>query len=203
MGREITRSDLTGEFSGVAMDRATYQARPLSSIPGDGESLSYIGSGDSSNQDKNSEEEMEIMDYISEEEVQRVCNELGIEDWTQLKTAKVKFDEAKIIREHIGGEALEISVEEFQQGLEIELEHGIQFDDANVTNNHPLLTGKIVLAHLKEMLDYYARLEVAELEGDVLKALIAGNKDKMADKYLKLLHAKLDLSKKEAPQAND
>ena len=146
---------------------------------------------------------MEITDYISEEEVQRVCNELGIEDWTQLKTAKVKFDEAKIIREHIGGEALEISVEEFQQGLEIELEHGIQFDDANVTNNHPLLTGKIVLAHLKEMLDYYARLEVAELEGDVLKALIAGNKDKMADKYLKLLHAKLDLSKKEASQAND
>ena len=49
MGREITRSDLTGEFSGVAMDRATYQARPLSSIPGDGESLSWIGSGDSSN----------------------------------------------------------------------------------------------------------------------------------------------------------
>jgi hypothetical protein len=34
-----------------------------------------------------------------------------------------------------------------------------------------LLTGKIVLAHLKETLDYYLRLEVAELEGDILKAL--------------------------------
>ena len=146
---------------------------------------------------------MEITEYISDQEVQRVCKDLGIEDWTQLKTSQVKLDEAKIIREHIGGEALEISAEEFQQGLEIELEHGIQFQDANVTNNHPLLTGKIVLAHLKEMLDYYTRLEVAELEGDVLKALIAGNKDKMADKYLKLLQAKHDLSKKEASQAND
>ncbi len=144
---------------------------------------------------------MDITDYIRDQEVQRVCNELGLRDWTQLKTAKVEINEAKIIRECIGGEALDISVEEFRQGLEVELEHGIQFHDANVTNNHPLLTGKIVLAHLKEMLDYYIRLEVAELEGDVLKALNAANKDKLVDKYSKLLQAKYDLSKKEISQA--
>jgi hypothetical protein len=146
---------------------------------------------------------VEISDYISDQEVQRVCNELGLRDWTQLTTAKVEINEAKIIRDRVGGEALDISVEEFQRGLEVELEHGIQFHDANVTNNHPLLTGKIVLAHLKEMLDYYTRLEVAELEGDVLKALVSDNKDKLADKYLKLLNAKHDLSKKEVSQAKE
>ncbi len=45
---------------------------------------------------------------------------------------------------------MEISVENFRVGLEVELEHGILFEEANVTNNHPILTGKIVLAHFKE-----------------------------------------------------
>ena len=44
----------------------------------------------------------------------------------------------------------------------------MQFKDANVTNNHPLLTGLIVLAHFKESLDYYKLFEVAELEGDLV-----------------------------------
>ena len=146
---------------------------------------------------------MNIPEYISKQEVQRICDELGIRDWTKLIAAKVEVNEAKIIQEHIGGEALDITVEEFQRGLEIELEHGVQFQDANVTNNHPLLTGKIVLAHLKETLDYYTRLEVAELEGDVLKALMSDNKDKLVDKYRKLLHAKYLLSKQEVSQAQD
>jgi hypothetical protein len=146
---------------------------------------------------------VDIPEYISKQEVQRICNELGIRDWTNLTTAKVEVDEAKIIREHVGGEALEITVEEFQRGLEVELEHGVQFQDSNVTNNHPLLTGKIVLAHLKETLDYYNRLEVAELEGDVLKALLSDNKDRLVDKYRKLLHAKYILSKQEDAQVQD
>jgi hypothetical protein len=78
--------------------------------------------------------------------------------------------------------------------LEVELEHGVQFPDANVTNNHPVLTGKIVLAHLKEMLDYYLRLEVAELEGDLFKASRAGDAEKMARKYKKLIQARAALS---------
>lgn len=146
---------------------------------------------------------MDIPEYISRQEVQRICNELGIRDWTKLTAAQVEVNEAKIIQEYVGGEALEISVEEFQRGLEIELEHGLQFQDANVTNNHPLLTGKIVLAHLKETLDYYTRLEVTELEGDVLKALVSDNKDKLVDKYRKLLHAKFILSEQEVSQVQD
>ena len=143
---------------------------------------------------------MEIPEYVSKEEVQRVCDQLGIHDWTKLSNAEIEYREAEIIRELVGGECLDISVEEFQRGLEIELEHGIGFSDANVTNNHPVLTGKIVLAHLKEMLDYYTRLEIAELEGDLLKAFLSGDQAKLADKYQKLLEARYLLSEREKTQ---
>jgi len=137
---------------------------------------------------------MNISDIIPLEEVQRVCQELGLQDWTQLDAPKVTLEDAKKIQEKVGNEALQISTETFQLGLEVELEHGMQFPDANVTNNHPIVTGMIVLAHLKEMLDYYERLEVAELEGDVFKALQAGDAEKAARKYRKLVKARAELA---------
>jgi len=140
------------------------------------------------------ENEMDIPEYISKEEVQRICQELSIRDWTKLAEPLVTFEEAKIIQIEVGGEAAQISVEVFKSGLEVELEHGVQFPEANVTNNHPILTGMIVLAHLKEMLDYYERLEVAELEGDVFKAFQAGDSVKVARKYQQLLIAKAALA---------
>jgi len=36
----------------------------------------------------------------------------------------------------------------------------------NVTNDDPLMTGKIALAHLNEFPDYYDRLDVMEHEAD-------------------------------------
>jgi hypothetical protein len=137
---------------------------------------------------------MKIFDFIPKEEVQRICQELGIRDWTKLTDTKVNIDEAKIIQNNVGSEALQIPVEWFQQGLEVELEHGLQFPDANVTNNHPLVTGKIVLAHLKEMLDYYIRLKIAELEGDMFKALKKGDTEKLARLYKELINEKATLS---------
>lgn len=137
---------------------------------------------------------MKLPEYIPVEEVQRACNELGIRDWTKLSEPSITLEEAKIIQNEVGNEALQISAEEFKQGLEVELEHGTQFPDANVTNNHPVLTGMIVLAHLKEMLDYYLRLEVAELEGDLLKAFKAGDADKLTHKFQQLLDAQAQLS---------
>lgn len=136
---------------------------------------------------------MKIPEYITKAEVQRVCQELGIRDWTKLEQPRVTLEEALVIRAEVGGETLQISTEDFKQGLEVELEHGVQFPDANVTNNHPLLTGMIVLAHLKEMLDYYARLEVAEIEGDLLKAYKSGDSAKMVRKYELLLQARAEL----------
>jgi hypothetical protein len=140
---------------------------------------------------------MNIADFIPKEEVQHVCQELGIRDWTKLTDTKVQVEEARIIQVVVGAEALQIPVEWFQEGLEVELEHGLQFPDANVTNNHPILTGKIVLAHLKEMLDYYIRLNVAELEGDLLKASKKGDAEKLARIYKKLIMARAALSESE------
>lgn len=137
---------------------------------------------------------MKAFDFIPKEEVQRICQELGIRDWTKLTDTKVNIDEAKIIQNNVGSEALKIPVEWFQEGLEVELEHGLQFPDANVTNNHPLVTGKIVLAHLKEMLDYYIRLKIAELEGDMFKALKKCDTEKLARLYKELINEKATLS---------
>lgn len=144
---------------------------------------------------------MNIAEYIPKEEVQRVCQELGLRDWTKLTEVNLEAAEAEIIQAAVGGEALQIPIAWFQQGLEVELEHGLQFPDANVTNNHPILTGKIVLAHLKEMLDYYLRLEVAELEGDLLKASKKGNVEKLAQIYKKLVIARAELSAWEESQS--
>ena len=140
---------------------------------------------------------MKLPEYITKEEVSRVCDLLGIQDWAKDTMIEVPLEEAKIIQRIIGGEAIQISAEAFKQGLEIELEHGILFPDANVTNNHPILTGKIVLAHLKEMLDYYYRLEVAELEGDLKKAFESKSSEKMFSYYEKLIEAKLILIENE------
>lgn len=140
---------------------------------------------------------MNIPEYITKEEVRRVCSAIGIRDWTALTEAKVKIEEAAVIQKLIGGEALAVSSDDFRDGLEIELEHGLAFSDANVTNNHPILTGKIVLAHLKETPDYYARLRVAEFEGDMLKALNDENSEKLMQKYRLWLAAKANLGSRE------
>jgi hypothetical protein len=143
---------------------------------------------------------MLLPEYVSVPEVQRVCQELGLSDWTQMKEPKVPPEEARLILAQVNTEGMAIPLEDFCVGLEVELEHGTRFKDANVTNNHPLLTGKIVLAHLKESMDYYKRLEVAEIEGDILKALVARNLEKMAALHRKLARAKLALYQAEAEQ---
>lgn len=143
---------------------------------------------------------MEIPEYISKIEVQRVCQQLGLRDWSALTAPQVEPYEAEIIRQEVGGEALQISAEEYQAGLEVELEHGVAFPDANVTNNHPILTGKIVLAHLKETLDYYQRLDIAEIEGDIFKAVLTGDLHKLAAKQKKLVIARAALAELENRQ---
>ena len=143
---------------------------------------------------------MELPVYVTVEEVGRVCRELGIRDWTAVTDGKVLPEEAEVILNEVNQEGMNIGLESFRTGLEVELEHGIRFQDANVTNNHPILTGKIVLAHLKESLDYYERLEVAELEGDLLKALLSGDAPKIERLYRKLVEARLALSQAETEQ---
>ena len=143
---------------------------------------------------------MKMPEYVTVDEVRRVCKELKIRDWTKLKKAKVLSKEGKIILAKVNISGMKIPLADFCAGLEVELEHGVRFQDANVTNNHPLLTGKIVIAHLKESMDYYKLLEVAELEGDLLKAVKAGNIKKVKDYYKRLAQARMVLAKAEADQ---
>ncbi len=140
---------------------------------------------------------MEIPEYVTVEEVKRVCRELKITDWTKKKTPEVSLKEAKIILALVNKKEMGIDPKDFCAGLEVELEHGMEYRDANVTNNHPLLTGLIVLAHLKESLDYYKLLEVAELEGDLLKAVVRGQSKKIRDYYTRLANARIELRKSE------
>ena len=138
---------------------------------------------------------MKIPQYVTVSEVKRVCKELGLRDWTKIKEPKVTAKEASVILKVVNVKKMAIALEEFRMGLEVELEHGMMFDDANVTNNHPILTGMIVLAHMKEMLDYYERLDVAEVEGDLLKAVLSRNLNKIETKYQKLIKAQAALNK--------
>ena len=138
---------------------------------------------------------MQLPEYISKDEVKRVCKELGFRDWSALTEPTVGEEEASVILRIVNTEGMDIPLEDFRQGLEVELEHGTRYEDANVTNNHPILTGKIVLAHLKETMDYYKRLEVAEIEGDLLKAVLSKDLDKIESKYKKLIQAQGLLSK--------
>jgi len=83
-------------------------------------------------------------------------------------TAKKHFtaEEAKSIGEELGLDWSKFDVEQFRMGMDVELEHGLRDPETNVTNDDPLTTGKISLAHLKEFPDYYTRLEKMEKEAE-------------------------------------
>jgi hypothetical protein len=70
------------------------------------------------------------------EEARRVGEEIGI-DW-----ASAPFD-----------------VEQFRMGMDVELDHGLHDVATNVSDDDPVVTGKIALAHLNEFPDRYNRLE--------------------------------------------
>lgn len=73
-------------------------------------------------------------------------------------------EEARKIGDQIGIDFEVYDLDEFRRGLAVELEHGSHDPETNVTNSDPLITGKIAWAHLKEIPDYYTRLEKMELE---------------------------------------
>ena len=65
-------------------------------------------------------------------------------------------DTALIAGNSIGVDWTKYSLDQFVKGMNVELEH------ADVTLGSPMLTAKIVLAHLKELPDYYDRLAKME-----------------------------------------
>jgi hypothetical protein len=145
---------------------------------------------------------MKFPEYITADEVKRVCSEIGLRDWSRITDPTISEEEASTILEIVNVKGMNIPLDAFRKGLEVELEHGTRFEDANVTNNHPILTGKIVIAHLKETMDYYERIDVAEMEGDLLKAVLSRNIEKIESKYKKLIEAQKLLNQSVADQLN-
>ncbi len=86
---------------------------------------------------------MTANEHFTAEEARRIGTEIGI-DW----------------------DVSPFDVEQFREGLDVELEHGTHDSQTNVSGSDPIVTGKIALAHLKEFPDYYTRLRKMELEAE-------------------------------------
>lgn len=75
-------------------------------------------------------------------------------------------DEARNVGAKIGVDFSKIELEQFRMGLSVELEHGSHDPETDVIHDDPLLAGKIAWAHLKEISDYYTRLQKMESEAE-------------------------------------
>ena len=75
-------------------------------------------------------------------------------------------EEAAEIGGRLGIDWKAFDVDQFRRGLDVELEHGLVDPATNVSNDDPLTTGKIALAHLNEFPDYYNRLYEMEEEAE-------------------------------------
>ena len=78
----------------------------------------------------------------------------------------VTAEEAEAIGAKLGIHWSEVVLEQFRRGMEVEFEHGSRDPETNVTNDDPVVTGKIAWAHLKELPDYYTRLDRMEAEAE-------------------------------------
>ena len=78
------------------------------------------------------------------------------------------IEQAKAVATEIGldFERVSFDLEQFRRGMNVELEHGSQDPLTNVTNDDPMVTGKIAWAHVREFPDYYDRLKAMEAEAE-------------------------------------
>ncbi|MBZ0204259.1 MAG: hypothetical protein K8I03_14685 [Ignavibacteria bacterium] len=83
-----------------------------------------------------------------------------------IKKRSFSEEEAKWIGSQLGMDWSKYNIEEFQMGLEVELEHGMINPVTNVTGDDLTMTAKIALAHLNEIPDYYTRLKKMENEAE-------------------------------------
>lgn len=77
-------------------------------------------------------------------------------------------NEAQDVASKIGinWDGVTFDLEQFTAGMNVEAEHGVHDPETNVTNDDPIITGKIAWAHLKEISDYYDRLEIMEKKAE-------------------------------------
>jgi hypothetical protein len=88
------------------------------------------------------------------------------------------LDDASTMAGRLG---LDLEREEFDldalmRGMNVELEHGTRSPETDVTGDDPLVTARIALAHLREMPDYYERLDEMERLAEA-EAAVASDSD--------------------------
>jgi len=90
------------------------------------------------------------------------------EGGSDVTTRQFTREEARAIGERIGIDwaAGDVDLEQFRMGLAVELEHGGQDSATDVTHDDEIITGKIALAHLREISDYYTRLAAMEQDAE-------------------------------------
>ena len=115
---------------------------------------------------------------FKDEEVKTKFRDVGKAAQVFGRSVADSFKDDKINKRHFTaaeakqiGEALRIDwskfdIEQYRMGLDVELEHGKVDRHTNVTNDDPIMTGKIALAHLNEFPDYYTRLDRMEKEAE-------------------------------------
>jgi hypothetical protein len=85
-------------------------------------------------------------------------------------SAKAHFtaEQARAAGERIGIDwaSSRFDVEQFRMGMDVELEHGTQDLETDVTGDDMVVTAKIARAHLNEFPDYYTRLAIMEAEAE-------------------------------------
>jgi hypothetical protein len=82
------------------------------------------------------------------------------------ETRRTTTEQARQVGDEIGVDWARFDLEQFRAGMDVELEHGSHDPQTNVTDDDPITTGKIALAHMKEFPDYYTRLEQMEREAE-------------------------------------
>jgi hypothetical protein len=93
------------------------------------------------------------------------------------------IEESKKIAKKLGVRFTTHGINQFKNGLKVELEHGSSAIkkgvNANLTKDNNLKTGQIALAHINESPDYYTDLKKMEKhtdsKKDKLKAIISKN----------------------------
>ena len=84
-----------------------------------------------------------------------------------MKKKHYSEDEARDTAFKIGisWDTVTFDLKQFIIGMNVEAEHGKNDLETNITNDDPIITGKIAWAHLKEISDYYDRLALMEKAG--------------------------------------
>jgi hypothetical protein len=101
--------------------------------------------------------------------------EYGQDTKTMSEKRQFSFAEARQIGDTLGIPWATFGVEQFRMGLNVELEHGRRDPATDVTHDEPMVTGKIALAHLNEIPDYYTQLAVMEQEAERVKKTSRGD----------------------------